>query len=64
MIHALISFALFIVGIVIGSNFDRQSARMEGFDDGFRAGKECMQRKIELSSLYGKFSDGRKDDIQ
>lgn len=63
MIHALISLAIFIIGLVIGSHFDRQSARMEGFDEGFRAGKESarLQCKIELNTLYGKFSDGRKE---
>lgn len=63
MIHALISLVLFIVGIVIGLSFDRQSVRMEGFDEGFKAGKDSarLQRKIDNSSLYGKYSDGRKE---
>lgn len=61
MIHALINLALFIGGIFVGSNFNKTSARMEGYDEGFKDGKAVMLRKFELHSQYNKVSDGRKE---
>lgn len=65
MIHALIYLGLFLAGAIIGANFGSQEARMEGFDEGFRAGKAYLEAKwrakIEFNTLYGKFSNGREE---
>ena len=57
----LIDLALLAAGFIIGTNLGSKEEHMKGFDEGFKAGKKYFQRKIELSSLYGKFDNGREE---